>query len=372
MDDLGKIQRISTKEEFMPLLKKGIPVIITDIVENWPAYSLFSMEYFSSFYADLELPCKLDHGIERMTFSKLSQHLKSNDSELCYSPQLPLFNYLNIGKEGDIGSQACPPPDWLESFNETNIWIGRGVTTLHFDGYDNLLAVIEGEKKLMLFPPEAISVAQTKGQWCQVRAKELAEIYPKYFDIVVKPGELLYLPPYWLHEVSVPTANAISINYWYHQQYGNEKSNFLPMISNLIGSLEQMIAELNKSEKLHVLRILEDMIEQFKKGSYPVPQSGITWSHHGNENAMVRINNYIRPEFIYRNKNNESKSGFLGHARKMVDNLEQMAPELNDGERGHFVRVMAQIITQFKQGNYPLPPETDDSKPSDYYRATLL
>lgn len=364
MNSHEKIKRISNTKEFASYLEQALPVIVTGVVENWPGYSLFSMDYFASSYSDIELPCKLDHGIERMTLTELSRHLKEGDSKTCYAPQLPFFNYLNIGKQGDLGSQACPVPKLLNNFNEANIWIGRGVTPLHFDGYDNFLTVMEGEKKLMLFPPEAMPLAKTKKQWCQIRAHRLADIYPDFIEVVVKPGEMLYIPPYWLHEVSVPTQNAISINYWYHQQYGESKSYFLPHIEGAVQNLESMLLQLNNEEVKYISSILEDMYLQFNEGLFPIPQSLLTWSHHGRDNEQSNSRRYIRPDFIFRGADS---SQLLSTAKQALYNVEQMAAELNLGERGHFTRVVSQILSHLKAGTLQ-----SNKQSTDYFRASFL
>ncbi|MBD1581831.1 cupin-like domain-containing protein [Pseudoalteromonas sp. S16_S37] len=372
MNSFGKIKRISSEEEFLPFLKQGIPVIVTGVVENWPGFNLFSMDYFASYYADVELPCKLDQGIQRMTLTQLSAHLKNSESQVCYAPQLPFFNYLNRGKEGDLGSQACPAPTWLDNFNEANIWIGRGVTPLHFDGYDNFLAVIEGQKKLMLFPPDAMAAAQTNRQWCLLRAHALAEHYTNYFEVIVEPGEMLYLPPYWLHEVSVPTKNAISINYWYHQQYGQRKSYFLPHIEGVMQNFEASLSMLTESEVTYILSIFEDMLAQFIEGIFPTPQSHLTWSHHGRNNQALHEKQYIRPEFIYKNG---EQSTLLKIAKNTLFCIEQMAAELNDGEKQHFNRVMNQAKNKIKCGCIPEPYkkfERNEGVENIYYRSSFL
>ncbi len=280
------IQRVSTKEEFKGFLTKGEPVIITGIVEQWPAYRQYSMEFFCANMGGIELPCRVGQERKRLTFQQLFDQLKKEDSGDCYAPQLPLFNHNNIGKSEDLYSSMCPPLDWLEHFNEANIWVGRGITPLHYDGYDNLLAVMEGEKQLMLFPPEAMLSAKIKGQWSQINAQELLKSFPTHFEINLKPGELLYIPPYWLHEVTVPTSNAISINYWYQQGNGEALSKFAAYVGQSFEQMSYMAAELNDAEKGQFIRVLEAGIKQFKEGTFPPSQSELTWSHEIQNNSF--------------------------------------------------------------------------------------
>ncbi|XP_008797954.1 bifunctional peptidase and (3S)-lysyl hydroxylase Jmjd7 [Phoenix dactylifera] len=144
-----------------------------------------------------------------------------------------------------------------------NLWIGNGrsETSFHKDHYENLYAVITGEKHFLLLPPTDVhrlyvrhypaahyvlddggelrlELEQPERQvpWCSVdpypeTAEALAEqreAFPLYFDgpkpfeCTVKAGEILYLPSMWFHHVrQTPDRHGrtIAVNYWYDMQF---------------------------------------------------------------------------------------------------------------------------------------------------------
>ncbi|KAG2680038.1 hypothetical protein I3843_11G079300 [Carya illinoinensis] len=144
-----------------------------------------------------------------------------------------------------------------------NLWVGNHLseTSFHKDHYENLYAVVSGEKHFLLLPPTDVhrmyirnypaarySYSQDTGKftlesekpmrcvpWCSVdpypspEAKHSAmsrfPLYfngPKPFECTVKAGEILYLPSMWFHHVrQSPDAagRTIAINYWYDMQF---------------------------------------------------------------------------------------------------------------------------------------------------------
>ncbi|CAM9923048.1 unnamed protein product, partial [Phaeothamnion confervicola] len=134
----------------------------------------------------------------------------------------------------------------------TNLWIGKGGTTavLHYDDYENLLCQVRGRKELTLFPPSDIRhlyyVGRKKGRLVHeypgnfrrsglvdsravvfassvfldrpdlMRHPALRRATP--YRITIGPGDVLFLPAFWHHEVrSLPDENNgnVAVNYWF-------------------------------------------------------------------------------------------------------------------------------------------------------------
>ncbi|XP_076929672.1 lysine-specific demethylase JMJ32-like [Bidens hawaiensis] len=134
-------------------------------------------------------------------------------------------------------------------------------TSFHKDHYENLYAVVTGEKHFLLLPPTDVhrmyvreypaaryNYSQETGEfkleienpprnvpWCSVnpyplpenKEKEMSKfpLYfngPKPFEVTVKAGEILYLPSMWFHYVrQTPDSRGltIAVNYWYDMQF---------------------------------------------------------------------------------------------------------------------------------------------------------
>lgn len=128
----------------------------------------------------------------------------------------------------------------------TNLWIGGSptISPLHYDDYENLLAQIRGHKELVLFPPTDSEylyyVGRPKGM-LKYEYPDMFERDPGSVDkrgfvfgssvnvddpdlvrhplfrkaspsrVLLHPGDVLYIPAYWHHEVqSLPEKDASS------------------------------------------------------------------------------------------------------------------------------------------------------------------
>ncbi|KAK3813329.1 MAG: cupin-like domain-containing protein [Benniella sp.] len=176
-----------------------------------------------------------------------------------------------------------------------NFWYGdeRSTTSLHKDHYENLYAVISGRKIFTLIPPTeqfclhekqyiAATYVDTQDASTQRTAEtplasstpryklepveplmytkwialnpshepkdDLFEKYPRFsacqpFRVEVNPGELLYLPAMWYHQVEQESdheGKCIAVNWWYDMGFEGDRYATATFMSNLVQLLEQI------------------------------------------------------------------------------------------------------------------------------------
>ncbi|EGD73553.1 hypothetical protein PTSG_05260 [Salpingoeca rosetta] len=109
-----------------------------------------------------------------------------------------------------------------------NVWIGNGNTTaaLHYDTSHNVYAVLAGTKTFTILPPTFIDARvrfhsslhplyrQAADAWRDVEAAYARDM----MHVTLHPGDLLYLPPYWLHRVRSNSAWSLAVNVWSDSQ----------------------------------------------------------------------------------------------------------------------------------------------------------
>ena len=161
-----------------------------------------------------------------------------------------------------------------------NLWIGsdKSVTSFHKDHYENLYAVVTGEKTFTLLPPcdaYRMGLAQYPVATCcstpqglqivpspdgkQVLWSPIEDLasnscsegyrrqHPAYFDsllpkpfrVTVKAGEVLYLPSLWWHQVEQTAGKdnmVIAVNYWYDMQF-DCKYAYFQLVETLMHSM---------------------------------------------------------------------------------------------------------------------------------------
>ena len=115
---------------------------------------------------------------------------------------------------------------------EQRIWLGNAShVSCHFDTYDNLACVVAGRRRFTLYPPDLIGdlyvgpIDNTMAGQPVGLAASSSPGDPRYprFDAVrdqaltvdLDPGDALYLPKLWWHEVVASGDMNVLINYWW-------------------------------------------------------------------------------------------------------------------------------------------------------------
>jgi hypothetical protein len=132
-----------------------------------------------------------------------------------------------------------------ESVRES-IWIGnRTCIAAHFDNIENLACVVGGRRRFTLFPPEQISNLYVgpldltpAGQpvtLVDIRNPDLAR-FPRYAEAAavaevadLGPGDAVYIPALWWHNVEALEDFNVLVNYWWRDvpSYFDSPSNAL-------------------------------------------------------------------------------------------------------------------------------------------------
>ncbi len=114
-----------------------------------------------------------------------------------------------------------------------SIWIGnRTVAATHYDMSNNLACCLVGRRRFTLFPPNQIAnlypgpLEPTPGgqvvSMVDLRAPDL-DRYPRFADALataevaeLEPGDVLFYPALWWHNVEALDGFNVMINYWWN------------------------------------------------------------------------------------------------------------------------------------------------------------
>eukprot|EP00298_Acanthocystis_sp_HF-20_P009769 c18491_g1_i1.p1 GENE.c18491_g1_i1~~c18491_g1_i1.p1 ORF type:complete len:345 (-),score=100.92 c18491_g1_i1:53-1087(-) len=293
---LKEVDRISapTAIEFLrDYVSINKPVVIQGALENWKASSKWhSSQYLNEKLGEKTITIEMTpNGFgdaivnnenfvmptsEKVKFNEFMTHLNQLELSKNDSDQKSVW-YIshqnsNLTSEFDelISDIELDIPFATDAFgcnpDAVNIWIGetRAITSLHKDHYENMYAVICGEKKFILYPPidfpflyerkyrksmyEIIPQKNGEIDYQSLKASDfkiqttdefvpwlsvdpLHPDYEKYpwfqyaspIEIIVKEGEILYLPSLFFHHVSQtqpsPSHPVIAVNFWYDMKF---------------------------------------------------------------------------------------------------------------------------------------------------------
>lgn len=210
-------------------VRPAIPVVIRGAMEDWPARALWSVDYFTRRFGEQPVPVartaerRVVHGPRTgFVFSeqRLADYLARPEGYVMFL----LHQYVRELAEDVRTPSFCPETRWAIR----KLWLSPADTRspLHQDLPDNLYAQVIGRKKVTLISP-----AETRHLYRQpIYSKEPQvsrvdaeapdyDAYPKFrrarpLTLVLEPGELLYLPRRWWHQMRSIDFSA-SLNYWW-------------------------------------------------------------------------------------------------------------------------------------------------------------
>ncbi|KAK6645095.1 hypothetical protein RUM43_001371 [Polyplax serrata] len=215
------------------------PVKLTGCIDHWPALNLWKdLDYIVKKAGCRTVPIEIGKHYADESYSqklmKISDFVKDfirEDAEkVGYLAQHQLFDQVPELRRDILEPDYCALTEKSEhSAGETeiNAWFGpKGtVSPLHFDPKHNLLCQVVGTKKIVLhpqsdseylYPHEGTLLFNTS----QVDVENPDyDKFPEYKRTVQKqcllrPGEMLYIPPrYWHHVRSLE--NSFSVSFWW-------------------------------------------------------------------------------------------------------------------------------------------------------------
>merc|ERR1712086_280101 len=113
------------------------------------------------------------------------------------------------------------------------MWIttGSSSTSTHYDANDNVLYVCHGKKTVHLWPPGDCHSVQAAPVWMSTPNHGSAPrgTQPAH-TVVLQPGEALYLPEGWWHQVD-SSEGTVALNLWFRSkgaELTDPSGNFAP------------------------------------------------------------------------------------------------------------------------------------------------
>ncbi|HTB07325.1 MAG TPA: cupin-like domain-containing protein [Bacteroidia bacterium] len=236
--EIERRANLSLKEFRKHYLKKGIPVIIEGAAKDWDCVKNWSFEYFKQLHGTDEVILTSDNGVknyERTTLANIIDNV--NEGGKKYYRFYPLLHrHPEHIKDFDYR--------WLRERKNKHTWFeefrvfmgGKGTTTgMHNENRGNLFVQTFGEKKWILYPPyyssiidpspvknayRSVQITAEKGGFDPFKPNYEGVNEPyKYIDhyeTLLKPGDILWVPTFYWHEV-VNVTDSIGVGYrWFN------------------------------------------------------------------------------------------------------------------------------------------------------------
>jgi hypothetical protein len=218
-------------DEFIELYySANRPVIITGMMEDWPALTKWNLGYFADSFGDREVEVQIGRDVggnyeadrekfrRKMNFSELIQKVSavevSNDFYITASNTS--FNRTALRELWDDIVQI---PEYLDGTAAHNgfFWFGPAgtITPFHHDLTNNFMAQVFGRKRILLAPSWDMPLMRNLSDvYCEIDGRSIMPVLqpdlqdPQILECTLIPGELLFLPIGCLHFVEALEVSA--------------------------------------------------------------------------------------------------------------------------------------------------------------------
>ncbi len=222
-DDIPRREKLSGADFLQDHYRTNRPVVITGMLEHFPARSKWTLDYFAE---------KFSERMVEVQFGRDADPQYELNS-IAHKRQVPFGEYVemvrNCGSSNDFYMTANNDSKNRESLKELwddvgtlpeyldndparrgFFWFGpKGtITPFHHDLTNNFMAQIMGRKHVKLIAPcELAKVYNHRHCFTDIDAKAVdlsrfpAMADVKIHDVVLAPGEILFLPVGWWHHV---------------------------------------------------------------------------------------------------------------------------------------------------------------------------
>ncbi|HQS95872.1 MAG: transcriptional regulator [Novosphingobium sp. 17-62-19] len=185
-------------------------------------------------------------------FARMLRQASGEESGTTYVGSLLASHYL----PGFAEANRLPV---VPSEVAARLWIGNGShVACHYDAYENIACVLAGSRRFTLYPPDAIGdlyvgpIDHTMaGQPVSMAAADPEKpAYPRFaaarqraLVVNLAPGDALFLPKLWWHQVEADAPVNVMLNYWWDATAIGPDAPMLSMLHAMITIAERPAAE---------------------------------------------------------------------------------------------------------------------------------
>jgi len=210
---------------FRSRAREGLPFLIPGAVARWPICAL-GPEVLRERFGEVHVRARVGDYIctafapdRAMLDTTMREYLDLAEATEGLPPYLGNLELREL-------NSLCHWPTYFEKMGPPRFWIGPAgtVTPLHSDFDDNIFAQVWGTKRIFLSPPHHDEFLYAReanpvlfGSLFDPEAPDF-ERYPlarqaTMIEVIVQPGDMLYVPAGWYHQVRALTFS-LSSNRW--------------------------------------------------------------------------------------------------------------------------------------------------------------
>jgi hypothetical protein len=228
LPSIAEVPRIKAlgREAFRERAAQGLPFLMTGVVGRWPLAAM-TVQALREHYSHLPVRARVGDYIDTAFAPDRAMR------------DMQLLDYLDLVAADTEGlppylgnlelralNRLCHWPSYFDKMGPPRFWLGPAgtVTPLHCDYDDNVFAQVWGTKRIMLAPPHHDAFLYPSEANAILFGSPFDPEAPDYdrfplarqatpIECIVHPGDMLYVPAGWFHQVRALTFS-LSSNRW--------------------------------------------------------------------------------------------------------------------------------------------------------------
>ncbi|MFT3735793.1 MAG: cupin-like domain-containing protein [Rhodocyclaceae bacterium] len=213
--EVPRIHKLTEEQFFNDFYTAGRPVVITGMMEDWPAMQKWNFDYFAQRFGDKDVQVQARRNSdEHYELNKLKhqQTMKFGEfTELVRNAGKTNDFYMTANNDSqnraalaDLWQDIVQIPAYLDPQNPGGFfWFGPAgtITPFHHDLTNNFMAQVIGSKRVVMVPAHEINAIYNHEHcFTHVDARKIDyDQYPAMRDAriqeaIIGPGDILFLP----------------------------------------------------------------------------------------------------------------------------------------------------------------------------------
>lgn len=251
---IAELRSITPEQFANEIVPEARPVVLRGLVSGWPAVaagrggSRAMADYLLGF--DRGAPASVMVGAPAIGGRFFYRDDMRGFNFESAKVTLPLLLEQLVRQEHEEGTPAlyagaAPTAESLPGWTAANalpldtpdavprVWIGNSSrVSTHYDISSNVAAVVAGQRRFALFPPEQsenlyvgpldVTIAGQPTSMVDLERADLTR-YPRFADALqamvvaeLEPGDAIFIPSMWWHDVRASGALNVLVNYWWN------------------------------------------------------------------------------------------------------------------------------------------------------------
>ena len=224
LSEIPRVKRLDAAA-FRARAMQGLPFIMTGVVDRWPLLALTPADLRER-YSHLRVRARVGDYINTAFHPDRAMQDMSLGEYLDLAPGTDVLPPYVGNLELRELNRMCHWPAYFDKMGPPRFWIGpeRTMTPLHCDYDDNIFAQIWGTKRIFLAPPHHDAFLYPSEANAILFGSPVDPEAPDYerfplarqaalVECVIEPGEMLYVPAGWYHQVRA-LQFSLSSNRW--------------------------------------------------------------------------------------------------------------------------------------------------------------